>query len=112
MAPEEGGAEVDGDGGEPDHEEAECDALGVVPHHLQGVQVAILDIGGQHRAGVQHGGQEVHLGGGGVIILKQGSGKLGADWLWMANFATSGLLSKFWIDNNMECVAPEKIGEN
>ena len=81
AAPEEGRAEIDGDGGEPDHEEAEGDALGVVPHHLQGVQVAILDIGGQHRAGVQDGGQEVHLGDG--VILKQSRDrwKLGADWL-------------------------------
>ena len=61
VAPEEGGAEVDGDWRKPDHEEAEGDALGVVPHHLEGVQVAILDVRGQHRAGVQDGGQEVHL---------------------------------------------------
>lgn len=80
VVPKEGGAEVDGDGGEPDHEEAEGDALRVVPHHLQGVQVAILDIRGQHRAGVQDGGQEVHLSD---FILKQirDREKLGADWL-------------------------------
>ena len=82
VVPQESGAEVDGDRGEPDHEEAEGDALGVVPHHLQGVQVAILDIGGQHRAGVQDGGQEVHLDGVIVIIKKsRDRWKLGADWL-------------------------------
>ena len=61
AAPEEGRAEIDGDGGEPDHEEAEGDALGVVPHHLQGVQVTVLDVCRQHRAGVQNGGEEVYL---------------------------------------------------
>ena len=69
VVPKKSGAEVDGDRGEPDHEEAEGDALGVVPHHLQGVQVAILDIGGQHRAGVQDCGQEVHLDGVIVIVI-------------------------------------------
>ena len=61
AVPQEGRAEIDGDRGEPDHEEAKGDALGVVPHHLQGVQVTVLDVCGQHRAGVQDGGQEIHL---------------------------------------------------
>ena len=61
AAPEEGRAEINGDGGEPDHEEAEGDALGVVPHHLQGVQVTVLDVCRQHRAGVQNSGEEVYL---------------------------------------------------
>ena len=58
---EEGGAKVDGDWGEPDHEEAEGDALGVVSHHLQCLQVPVLDVRGQHWAGVQDRGEEVHL---------------------------------------------------
>ena len=61
RAAEEGGAEVDGDGGEPDHEEAECDALRGVAHHLPRLQLALLQLGGDHRRGVQHRGQEVHL---------------------------------------------------
>ena len=36
---EEGGAEVDGDGGEPDHEQAEGDALRVVRDHLHRVDI-------------------------------------------------------------------------
>lgn len=36
---EEGGAQVDGDGGEPDHEQAEGDALRVVRDHLHRVDV-------------------------------------------------------------------------
>ena len=46
AVPEEGRAEIDGDRGEPDHKEAKGDALGVVPHHLQGVQVTVLDVCG------------------------------------------------------------------
>ena len=59
---EEGGSEVDGDGGEPDHEEAECDALRGVAPHLPHLQLPLLQLRGDHRRGVQHRGQEVHLG--------------------------------------------------
>ena len=37
---EEGGAEVDGDGGEPDHEETKADTLRVVRHHLNSVDIS------------------------------------------------------------------------
>ena len=61
RAAEEGGSEVDGDGGEPDHEEAECDALRGVAPHLPHLQLPLLQLRGDHRRGVQHRGQEVHL---------------------------------------------------
>ena len=40
RAAEEGGSEVDGDGGEPDHEETKGDTLRVVRHHLYGVNIS------------------------------------------------------------------------
>ena len=41
---EEGGAQVDCDGGEPDHEETEGDTLGVVLDNLQGLHVGLLEV--------------------------------------------------------------------
>ena len=51
---EKGGAEVDGDAGEPDHEESEHDALPVVAQHQSNVLGGVL---GHNGSVVDHRGQ-------------------------------------------------------
>ena len=56
---EEGGAEVDGDGGEPDHEQTKADALGTVLQERQCVlRVLVRKDGGV----IEDGGQQVDGG--------------------------------------------------
>ena len=55
---EEGGPQVDGDAGEPDHEESEHDALFVVAEHQSHVLRGVL---GHDGGVVDHRGQQTNL---------------------------------------------------
>ena len=55
---EKGGAQVDGDAGEPDHEESEHDALPVVAQHQSNVLGGVL---GHNGSVVDHRGQQTNL---------------------------------------------------